>query len=220
MENYIVYQRTSPSGHCYIGYTKQSLMERWKQTIHDTKNTKTPLANAIRKYGTDVWKHEILFETSDKKHALEMEIKYINERGYYNIAKGGDGGNTGRNAEPEKIAKQAASLSKHWAELPQEEKDRRVYANAATRKRHGTYGDMSKCIQYGINHGNHSGMWICAGIEYTTLADAVAGTGANQSTVMDLCSKRVDVPARMTSKFLTKGKTPRECGWYKRKTNE
>lgn len=220
MENYIVYQRTSPSGNCYIGYTKQSLMGRWKQTIRDTKNTTTPLSHAIRKYGADVWQHEVLFETTDQEQALDMEIKYINERGHYNIAAGGSGGNTGRNHELEKIAKQAASLSKHWYDLPQEEKDRRTAANIATRKRNGTYRKSHGHEASGTSHGMHNGMWICANVEYTTLVEAVTGTGANQSSIVELCVKRVDKICVSKSKYITKGKTPRECGWYKRKTNE
>lgn len=218
MTNYIVYQRTSPSGNCYIGYTKQTLMERWKQTQRDLENATTPLAHAIRKYGVDTWTHTVLFETNNKQLALDMEVKYINERGYYNLAKGGTGGNTGRNHEPEKIKKQAKSLSNHWKQLSQEEKDRRIDANVASRKLNGTSGNNNP--RYGIEHGNHTGLWVCAGVEYVTLADAVIGTGANQSSIIDLCVKRVDKPTVGRSKYITKGKTPRECGWYKRKKHE
>src|SRR5260221_442891 len=98
-KTYIVYKRTSPSGHAYVGYTSDTLMNRWKGCVCEllAGNAKTPLAHAIRKHGSDTWKHEILFETNNSQEALDAEMVYISLLGYYNLAKGGTGGNTGRN---------------------------------------------------------------------------------------------------------------------------
>lgn len=93
-KTYIVYKRTSPSGHAYIGYTGDDMMVRWKGCVSEllASKSKTPLAYAIRKYGSDTWVHEILFETIDKQEALDAEMVYISLLGYYNVAKGGNGG--------------------------------------------------------------------------------------------------------------------------------
>lgn len=90
---YIVYQRISPSGKSYIGYTKLGLMERWKQCVMDSRRgRKFPLYHAIRKYGPDTWTHVVLFETDDKQLALDAECVYISLLGQYNLAAGGTGG--------------------------------------------------------------------------------------------------------------------------------
>jgi len=36
-KNYIVYERISPSGHSYVGYTSQELMVRWQQKVGEVK---------------------------------------------------------------------------------------------------------------------------------------------------------------------------------------
>lgn len=211
---YIVYKRTSPSGHSYIGYTKDSLMGRWQTSVKELKDKSTPLAHAIRKYGADQWKHEVLFETDDVELAHKMEIELIAQFGYYNLAKGGSGGNTGRNGEPAKIAKQAKSLSEHWKCLPEEEKQRRISASIASRIENGTLGNNSP--RYGEDHGNWSGFWVVHNIPYLTLIDATTSTGLNESTIIDLCIRSVDKVYVRGSKLVEKGKTPRQCGHYKK----
>ena len=76
---FIIYKRTSPSGHSYIGYTKLPLMRRWKISIQECRTSRkgSPLANAILKYGSENWSHEILFETDDELLAKDAEAVYI-----------------------------------------------------------------------------------------------------------------------------------------------
>lgn len=59
MGTYTVYKHTSPNGKVYIGITKLSVERRWQEG----KNYKTSnhFNNAIKKYGWDNIKHEILF---------------------------------------------------------------------------------------------------------------------------------------------------------------
>lgn len=90
-----VYMHTSPTGKIYIGITKQRPTKRWKNgngykyNIHFT--------NAIKKYGWDNFKHEILFENLSEKEAKNKEMELIkkynsNNREYgYNITEGGEG---------------------------------------------------------------------------------------------------------------------------------
>ena len=221
---YIVYCRTSPSNHRYIGYTKLPLMRRWAHTIRECTRSRKggPLANAIEKYGADTWIHEVLFETDDEQYAKDAESVYISLLGYYNVAKGGEGGNTGRNGDIDKRRRQAKSISDHWNRLSPDEKQRRIDANIAARTRNGTLGNKNN-HKTGKAHGNHNGIWVCTGVEYDTLALAATATGYNRSTIVKLCVHNVDtvVPAAVSKRSIVpSGKTPRECGWYKRKDNE
>lgn len=210
---YIVYKRTSPSGNAYIGYTSADLMVRWKERINEVKGTTLPLAHAIKKYGTKDWTHEILFKTDCVEKAKTKEIEYIEQYGYYNVAKGGNGGNTGRNHEPEKIKRQAKTLSEHWKNLPKKEKERRIKKSMEVRIKNGTMGNNNP--YFGIKHGNWNGYWFINNIKYTTIQEAANGAGMNQSTVLDLCVRKVDQVWSIGSKFIEKGKTPRQCGCYK-----
>jgi len=210
---YIVYKHTSPSGHSYVGYTKLSLERRWKNKINELKNASTPLAHALRKYGTDNWEHEILYETDSKEEAEDKEIELIAIYGYYNVAKGGTGGDTGLNNNPDKIKKQAKSLSKHWHSLPEEEKERRIMASIESRRRNGTLGNNNP--KFGSEHGNWSGYWVVNHKKYVTIKDAINETGLNESTIIDLCVRKTDKVYTKSSKMVQKGKTPRQCGHYK-----
>jgi hypothetical protein len=93
---YKIYRLTSPSGRFYIGLTKSSLKTRWQQ--HKKKAEKTsvnhPLYNAIRKYGPNSFKVEIIDYTDTLENAQALEIKYIaesNKEKPYNLSPGGEG---------------------------------------------------------------------------------------------------------------------------------
>lgn len=83
----------------YIGYTKQNLNNRWqqhyKQALKESKNRK--FYNAIRKYGIDVWKTEVIDVAINADEAKNKETLYIEKyNSYYdgyNSTLGGDGNN-------------------------------------------------------------------------------------------------------------------------------
>lgn len=89
--NYSVYKHTSPSGKVYIGITGGDVNIRWmkgygKQTI---------FGKAIRKYGWNNFKHEVLFTNLSKEKAESFEIRLIFFyknilRKSYNDANGGN----------------------------------------------------------------------------------------------------------------------------------
>lgn len=109
----IIYMYTSPSGKLYIGQTINETRRKSQHRI-DTIKTDTYFGRALRKYGYDNFKYEVLFKVkSEDKRRLKiildlMEKKYIShyksnqpETGY-NLNKGGDG-NLGFNHTPETI---------------------------------------------------------------------------------------------------------------------
>ncbi|MBQ6447119.1 MAG: hypothetical protein IJJ10_06605 [Bacillus sp. (in: Bacteria)] len=93
--SYIVYKHTCPNGKVYIGITKQAPNKRWLNGLGYEHNNY--FFKAIKKYGWQNLKHEILFYNLNEKKAKEKEIELIkyfksNQREYgYNITDGGDG---------------------------------------------------------------------------------------------------------------------------------
>ena len=62
-----VYKHTSPSGKVYIGIAKD-VKHRWRNNGAGYKGS-TRIANAIKKYGWDKLKHEILFQNLTREEA-------------------------------------------------------------------------------------------------------------------------------------------------------
>lgn len=89
---YYVYRHISPSNKSYIGITKD-IKKRWygkgKGYVTCTK-----FNNAIKKYGWDNFKHEILEKNLSKEEAYNMEKFYIKKfdsiANGYNISEGGN----------------------------------------------------------------------------------------------------------------------------------
>lgn len=93
--NYCIYKHTSPNGKVYIGQTCKKPNERWSNGYGYKKQQF--FYRAIKKYGWDNFKHEILFEGLSKEEADKKEIELINKYNStnsdfgYNISLGGGG---------------------------------------------------------------------------------------------------------------------------------
>lgn len=74
---YIVYMHTTPSGKRYIGITAQTVEKRWQKGFGYAYGDNDYFFNAIKKYGWDNIKHEILFTGLTKSEAEEKEIELI-----------------------------------------------------------------------------------------------------------------------------------------------
>ena len=94
MDLYSVYIHTFPNGKVYIGITSQKPEQRW-QNGNGYKFNKH-LNNAIKKYGWENVKHDILFSKLTMQDAKSKEIYLIdkyqsaNSKFGYNISLGGD----------------------------------------------------------------------------------------------------------------------------------
>lgn len=101
--NYTVYKHTSPSNKVYIGITKQNPVKRWDNGSGYSNNEY--FQRAIKKYGWNNFKHEILFTGFTKDEATQKEIELIafyksNDRNFgYNISSGGEAHNGCKQSE-------------------------------------------------------------------------------------------------------------------------
>ena len=93
-KKYIIYKHTSPSGKCYIGITCKKPKERWANGVGYTR---CPVfMKAIKKYGWENIKHEIIKKNLTLDEANEKEKEYIKLYNTkvpngYNISDGGGG---------------------------------------------------------------------------------------------------------------------------------
>ena len=96
MSNYCVYKHTTPSGKTYIGITSKPVNQRWLNGKVYRKNDH--FWNAIKKYGWDNIKHEILVAGLSKAEASAAEKMYIalfhshEIKHGYNLTEGGETG--------------------------------------------------------------------------------------------------------------------------------
>ena len=96
MSNYCVYKHTTPSGKTYIGITSKPVNQRWLNGRGYRKNDH--FWNAIKKYGWDNIKHEILVAGLSKAEASAAEKMYIalfhshEIKHGYNLTEGGETG--------------------------------------------------------------------------------------------------------------------------------
>ena len=106
---YSVYKHTFPNDKIYIGITGKNPIYRWNNG-NGYKNTSPFMYNAIRKFGWENIRHEILFENLTQKEAENKEIELIafykscDKNFGYNLK---SGGNCGKHCQltKEKISK-------------------------------------------------------------------------------------------------------------------
>lgn len=91
-KRYSIYKLTAPSGRAYVGFTSQSVQERWRQHVARAATGVThPLCAAVRKYGAEAFSIETLAEYADLDVALRAEVAAIAAlTDAYNISPGGD----------------------------------------------------------------------------------------------------------------------------------
>lgn len=92
----IIYKAiNTENGKVYIGKTTKTLPERIKAHKYRYKKTDTVFYRAIRKYSFDKFRWEVIKTCKTTEELNLAEIEYIKENiDGYNIAKGGDGGDT------------------------------------------------------------------------------------------------------------------------------
>lgn len=130
--NYCVYKHTTPSGKVYIGLTSMNPLKRWKNG--EGYENCTAFYRAVKKYGWDNIRHEILLSGLDKETACRKEKEYIrahnstNPEHGYNLTTGGEHYEFNSAIK----ARLSASIKKAYAEHP--EYRRRISENQRGKK--------------------------------------------------------------------------------------
>lgn len=119
---------TAPNGKVYVGITCQSPQSRWG--VGGDGYAKHPhFWNAIRRYGWDSFKHEIVLSGLSKQEACDKEREHIkkyrsnNPQYGYNLTTGGD---AGYKMSERTIAVISACAKRQWRKMTQDEKSARA----------------------------------------------------------------------------------------------
>lgn len=182
---YSVYKHTTPSNKVYIGITSMQPEKRW---LRGEGYMNQVFYRAIKKYGWDNIRHEILFSNLNKEDAEQKEIEMIqfhksNQRYYgYNIENGGSAKGRMSNETKQKLSKinqgrfVGRKLSKQWIE---------------NRSKSQTGLKRSSSTKQKIKEAN-SRKVICINNRtvYNSLTDAAEATSTLVSHISSCCHKR------------------------------
>lgn len=113
---YSIYRLTSPSGRAYVGFTGQSVKERWRQHVNfSRKGQKHPLYAAIRKYGAATFTVETLATFTELGSALQAEREHIAATPRaYNVSEGGELDFVAGHAEIKRLLAEDADWAKTY----------------------------------------------------------------------------------------------------------
>ena len=144
--NFIVYKiSNSINDKVYFGVTEQSLKKRWQQHKCNSSRKNYYLYNAIKKYGIDKFRIEIVIEAESRLEMFEIEKRLIrlhksNDRKFgYNNSLGGEHSSTGRKLSEEKKQK-ISHYQKNRIRKPHSQEAKTNMSIAAKNR------DMSKAV--------------------------------------------------------------------------
>lgn len=198
--NYCVYKHTTPSGKVYIGITKQEPEKRWGNGNNYCQNRY--FHSAIKKYGWENIKHEILVSGLTRSEAEAMEIAEIeknksSERKFgYNLTKGGE--KAGKYTEESKRKMSLAKVGKTpWNKgIPLTDEQRKKMSNSLkgrTSPRKGctateeTRKKLSESHKGKVSPRRKAVRDIESGEIFTSLHDAAEKTGACVQSISSVC---------------------------------
>lgn len=200
MNNYTVYKHTGPSGKVYIGITKRRPSKRfdngngYKHCPH--------FSAAIKKYGWDAFKHEIIETGLTKEEAERREIELIaslrsNDRQYgYNTDKGGNA--PGRMSEETKQKMRQHMLGDknptrkfgHPFLGKKHSDESKMLMSAAARSRIGRVVTPETRAKLRQSEKTRSVIDIETGIVYDGIHEAAEKTGLTATKICAVCKGR------------------------------
>lgn len=168
-DNFKVYKHTSPDGKVYIGLTGVDVEARWQAGLGYHRNIY--FTRAIKKYGWDNFKHEIIRDDLTKEEACSLESQLIakyqstDKRFGFNLTSGGE--HFAHNAESIQKIKQNR-LGKGKQKKSDETKARMREAHAG-----GTAPKKVLCKE--------------TGEVYCSINDAARAIGINKKAISNCC---------------------------------
>ena len=153
---YIVYKHTCPNNKVYIGITSRNPEKRWKKGYGYVDNEH--FYRAIKKYGWENIKHEILYENLEENEAYEKEKELIKKYGSnnyekgYNKSIGGEKTALGFRHTKETKEKMSKNSARYWKGKTISEETKKKISNSLkciTPWNKGTHETNSGCFKKG-----------------------------------------------------------------------
>lgn len=178
----IIYKYTSPSGKVYIGQTINENKRKSEHKYNARIGVKNYFYNAIRKYGFDAFKYEVLIRIKSKDRSRVFCMLDALERFYirrydsrnpnkgYNIAEGGEGSKGFKHTEEHRQELRERFYSSKLNSPEVKEKTKAINIARCSKK----------CYQYSIDNTFIK--------EYSSVAEATRQTGI--SNIQAVCKGR------------------------------
>lgn len=188
-----VYKHTCPNGKVYIGITKKRPRDRWANGLGYAEQF---FGKAIRKYGWENIKHEIIADGLTEEEAKQKEIEQIalhdshNPEHGYNCTDGGDGasGHTVSEEERKRMKERSAKmweneeirekLLKHLAEISK--------ANVGRKRSRELVERQIERLSMSVDQYDKSGLFIQT---HKSLMDAARYLGKDCNSAIVACCK-------------------------------
>lgn len=154
---FIIYRITNlANGNCYIGVTKKTAEQRFKEHVYAAlkRNTDRKLYHAIRKYGADMFAHEAICTVLDEAHALEMEAHFIKEYDSFNTGYNMNEGGYGLRYHSEET-KAKMSQNNHWRGKARSGHANPMFGRGHTEEAKQKQSEIQKALrEAGLNKGH------------------------------------------------------------------
>lgn len=187
--NYIVYKISNTiNNKVYFGITQQSLNKRWQQHKCNSSRKNYHLYNAIKKYGFENFKIEVVYNAKNKHDMFKKEIELIhtyksNDRRYgYNNSTGGEKSKFGSKLSDEQKNK-ISEYQKNRIRKPFTQETKIKMSNSAKGR------DMSALIKKsaekrkGIPSHNRVKVVLNNSIVYESISEASIKTGVSIGSI-------------------------------------
>lgn len=185
--NYTVYKHVCPNSKVYIGITSVNPKYRWNSGRGYSTNNH--FFRAIKKYGWNNIKHEILFEGLSKEEAEQKEIELIklynsnNSQYGYNKSTGGDRSSKGcKRSEETKIK---LSISNRGKKRTGQQRQ-----NIKTKCRENS-GKTVVSVEENIKRLNGTWVKYTRIRKYNSISEASEQTGTHKNTIYCGCKKKI-----------------------------
>ena len=207
---YTVYMHIFPNSKKYIGITGQKPEKRWRNGFN-YRNC-ILFNRAIKKYGWNNIKHEILFNNLTKKEAEQKEIELIafyksNQREYgYNVESGGNCTGMLSNKQKEKISK---SLKEYYKNNPEARKNISEKAKKRISPTKGKHLSEETKNKISISHlksekkNKYKKSIICieTNIKYNSIKEAGRILQINSRSIQKVCKGERQTAGKLHWKF-------------------
>lgn len=194
---YCVYKHTAPNGKVYIGQTCQKPENRWKNGKGYSNNEY--FTRAIKKYGWDSFKHEILFSELTKEESDVIEIKLINEYNStdknfgFNMENGGYGKGKHSIETLQRMSENRKGIPSWNKGLSMSEEQKKKLSEISKGKTSifkGKHHTIESKVKLSDSQSKNKKSVLCieTNIVYKSLRDAERQTGINHSYISKVCN--------------------------------
>lgn len=190
-KKYVVYIHQFPNKKVYVGISND-YKRRWKNGFGYKRAPR--IYNAIKKYGWDNIKHQIVYKDISKEIACELEVKLIklynsnNKKFGYNLTSGGEVSYTRNEEQIDKLRERSKGNKYSQYRIVSEETRKRMSASAKKRFSEKQKKNLIELHNKKVNQYDLNGNFIKTWNSGTEFAKSI---GKNTGSMISKCCNKV-----------------------------